>query len=308
MSSGTITTPPPIPTRPEKKPATAPTSTGFAVRARSMRGILGAVSAALTLAEALEAVRADPSRSAILLDVDGTLAPIVRHADDAHVPEVTRTQLIAVSRRYALVACVSGRRAATARRMVSIGTIAYVGNHGAEILPPGGTVPDVDADFARAGERVHAFRDEVLDGELHRLRARAEDKDQIAAFHWRGAPDEEAAEAAVRDIASRAEAAGLVVHWGRKVLEVRPSVEVDKGRGVRRLLRDAELDAAVYVGDDTTDLDAFRGLRSLAAEGRLNTALCGGVRSDETPPALEQEADLLVDGTAGVRGMLEALL
>src|SRR3954467_5771692 len=303
-----MTTPPPMPKSPEKNPAAVPMSPSFTVRACGMRGILGRVSAALTLAEALEVVRADPSRSAILLDVDGTLAPIVRHADDAHVPEVTRTQLIAVSRRYALVACVSGRRAATARRMVSIGTIAYVGNHGAEILPPGGTVPDVDADFARAGERVHAFRDEVLDGELHRLRARAEDKDQIAAFHWRGAPDEEAAEAAVRDIASRAEAAGLVVHWGRQGLEVRPPVEVDKGRGVRRLLRDAELDAAVYVGDDTTDLDAFRGLRSLVEEGHGNTAVCGGVRSGETPPALEQDADVLVEGTAGVRSMLEALL
>jgi trehalose 6-phosphate phosphatase len=273
-----------------------------------MRGILGRVSAALTLAEALEAVRADPSRSAVLLDVDGTLAPIVRHADDAHVPEVTRTQLIAVSRRYALVACISGRRSTTARRMVSIGSIAYVGNHGAEILPPGGSVPDVDPEFARAGERVRAFRDEVLNADLHRLRVRAEDKDQIAAFHWRGAPDEEAAEAAVRAIAERAEAEGLIAHWGRKVLEVRPAVEVDKGRGVRRLLRDAELDAGVYVGDDTTDLDAFRALRALVDEGRLSAAACVGVRSDETPPALEQEADLLVDGPAGVRGMLEALL
>src|SRR5947208_4286982 len=300
--------PPPIPNSPEKNPASVPTSPSFTVRAPSMRGILGPVSAALTLAEALEVVRADPSRSAVLLDVDGTLAPIVRHADDAHVPEVTRTELIAVSRRYALVACVSGRRAAIARRMVSIGSIAYVGNHGAEILLPGGTVPDVDPEFARAGERVRAFRDSVPNGDLHRLRVRAEDKDQIAAFHWRGAPNEDEAEAAVRDIAARAEAEGLVVHWGRKVLEVRPSVQVDKGRGVRRLLRDAELDAAMYVGDDTTDLDAFHALRALADDGRLGAALCVGVRSDETPPALEQEADLLVDGPAGVRGMLEALL
>src|SRR4051812_11530279 len=202
-----------------------------------MRGILGRVSAALTLAEALEAVRADPSRSAVLLDVDGTLAPIVRHADDAHVPEVTRTALIAVSRRYGLVACVSGRKATTARRMVSIGSIAYVGNHGAEILPPGGTEPEVDAEFERAGERVRAFRDEVLDAELHRLRVRAEDKDQIAAFHGRGAPHEDAAGGAVRTIAERGGGGGLVVHWGRRVLEVRPPVEVDKGRGVRRLLR-----------------------------------------------------------------------
>src|SRR4051795_7393390 len=303
-----MTMPPPTPNRPEKNPATVPMSPSFTVRACGMRGILGRVSAALTLAEALEAVRADPSRSAILLDVDGTLAPIVRHADDAHVPEVTRTQLIAVSRRYALVACVSGRRAATARRMVSIGTIAYVGNHGAEILPPGATVPDVDPEFARGGERVRAFRDEVLGGDLHRLRVRAEDKDQIAAFHWRGAPDEEAAEAAVREIAEQAEERGLVVHWGRKVLEVRPAKLVDKGQGIRHLMQDLDFDAAVYVGDDPTDIDAFRGLRTLAEEGRLGTALCVGVRSDETPPALEQEADLLVDGTAGVRGLLEALL
>jgi trehalose 6-phosphate phosphatase len=273
-----------------------------------MRGILRRVSAAPTLAEALTEVRADPARAAILLDVDGTLAPIVRHADDAHVPEVTRSLLIPISRRYALVACVSGRRSAIARRIVSIGSIAYVGNHGAEVLAPGGSEPEVDPDFARGGERVRAFRDAAYSEDLHRLRVRAEDKDQIAAFHWRGAPDEDAAEAAVRGLAERAEAAGLVVHWGRKVLEVRPATEMHKGKGVRRLLRDAELDVAMYAGDDTTDLDAFRGLRELVDEGRLGRAVCVGVRSEETPPALEQEADLLVDGTTGVRGMLEALL
>src|SRR3954454_21040265 len=303
-----MTMPPPTPNSPEKNPATVPISPSLTVRACGMRGILGRVSAAMTLAEALEVIRADPARSAILLDVDGTLAPIVRHADDAHVPEVTRTQLIAVSKRYELVACVSGRRAATARRMVSIGSIAYVGNHGADIMAPGGTEPEVDPEFARAGERVRAFRDEVLSDDLHRRRVRAEEKDQIAAFHWRGAPDEDAAEAAVREIAERAEGQGLVVHWGRKVLEVRPAVEVDKGQGIRRLLRDAELDAALYVGDDTTDLDAFRGRRALVDEGRVGRALCVGVRSDETPPELEAEADLLVDGPTGVRSMLEALL
>jgi trehalose 6-phosphate phosphatase len=206
------------------------------------------------------------------------------------------------------VACVSGRRAAIARRIVSIGSIAYVGNHGGEILRPGGSEPEVDPDFARAGERVRRFRELAWTDQLHRLRVRAEDKGEIAAFHWRGAPDEEAAEAAVRAVAERAEQQGLKVHWGRKVLEIRPDVEVHKGQGVRRLLRGTQLDAALYVGDDTTDLDAFRGLRALVEEGRLGTAVCVGVRSDETPPALEQEADVLVEGPAGVRGVLEALL
>ena len=263
---------------------------------------------AATLADALEPVRSDPDRAAVLLDVDGTLAPIVRHADDAQVPEPTRLQLIAVARRYAVVGCVSGRQATTARRIVSLGSIAYVGAHGSELLRPGGTEVELDREVAAWEPRVRRFADDTWNDRLHRLRVRREDKQAIAAFHWRGAPDEDAAELALRDVASRAEDAGLVTHWGRKVLEIRPPVELNKGRGIRRLLRDAELDAALYVGDDLTDLDAFAGLRGLVAEGRLSAAVCVGVQSDETPPALEQAADLLVDGPLGVRALLEALL
>jgi trehalose 6-phosphate phosphatase len=274
-----------------------------------MRAILEAMSAAATLAEALEPLRADPGRAAVLLDVDGTLAPIVRHADDAHVPEPTRVQLIAVAKRYGVVACVSGRRATTARQIVSLGSIAYVGAHGAELLAPGGTEVEIDPEVAAHEEAVRSFAAEVMDDELHRLRVRAEDKGAIVALHWRGAPDEAAALAAARGVAERAQGAGLAVHWGRKVLELRPPVPLDKGRGVRRLLAGAGLNAAMYVGDDETDLDAFDGIRALVTEGELSTGVCIGVRSDdETPPRLLESADLLVDGPLGVRALLEALL
>ena len=268
------------------------------------------MSPALTIEDALEPLRADPRRSAVLLDVDGTLAPIVRHAEDAHVPEPTRALLIRVAQRYGIVACVSGRRATTARRIVAIGSISYIGNHGGELLRSGQTQPELEPRFAREGARVRAFAEETWrnDGNLHRLRIRPEDKGEIAALHWRGTPDEAAAEEAVREVARRAEEAGLAVHWGRKVLEVRPPTAVDKGAGIAWLLEGADVTAAVYVGDDTTDLDAFRGLRSLVAAGRLETAVCVGVRSEETPAELEREADLLVDGPRGVRRVLEALL
>lgn len=260
------------------------------------------------LLDVLAPLRADPRRAAVLLDVDGTLAPIVRHAEDAHVPEPTRAPLIEVAKRYAVVGCVSGRRAATARRMVSLGTIAYVGNHGSELLRPGALEPEVEPGVAAYARRVRDFTERHWTDELHRLRVRAEDKEVIAAFHWRGAPDEEAAEAAVRDLAEAAETAGFVTHWGRKVLEVRPPVPLDKGRGIQWLLRDTDVDAALYVGDDRTDVDAFRGLREEVAAGRLQTAVCVGVSSEETPEALEAEADLLVDGPQGVRQLLRALL
>ena len=245
---------------------------------------------------------------AILLDIDGTLAPIVRHAGDAHVPEATRSVLIEVSRRYGLVGCVSGRRATTARQIVAIGTIAYIGNHGGELLRPGATRPEVDPELEAWTSRVRDFAARVYNAERQRLRVRSEDKDAIAAFHWRGAPDEEAAEQAVREIATQAESEGFAVHWGRKVLEVRPPVEFDKGLGITALLRHADVAAAMYVGDDTTDLDAFRALRALADGGELETALCVAVTSEEAPPELRREADLTVDGPVGVRGLLEALL
>jgi trehalose 6-phosphate phosphatase len=266
------------------------------------------VSPAATLVEALGPIRAEPACAGVLLDIDGTLAPIVRHAGDAHVPEATRTVLIEVSRRYKVVGCISGRRATTARQIVAIGTIAYVGNHGGELLRPGATRPEVDPELEAWDGRVRDFAARAENAERQRLRVRREDKGAIAAFHWRGAPDEAAAEQAVREIATQAEAEGFGVHWGRKVLEVRPPVAFDKGLGIDALLRKEDVTAAVYVGDDTTDLDAFHALRALQESGDLDTALCVAVSSDEAPPELAREADLTVDGPGGVRGLLEALL
>ena len=196
---------------------------------------------------------------------------------------------------------------ATARRIVSLGSITYVGNHGAEMLRGGSSKVELDPEVAKWAPRIRAFADESFTDVLRRLRVRAEDKDVIRAFHWRGAPDEEAAEAAVRGIAERAEGAGLVTHWGRKVLEIRPPVERNSGRGVRRLIEETPIAVAAYVGDDTTDLDAFAALRALVEEKQLEHALCVGVRSDETPAELEAQADLLVDGPRGVRALLSAL-
>jgi trehalose 6-phosphate phosphatase len=276
--------------------------------------ILGGVSPAATLLEALEPLRSDPMHSAVLLDIDGTLAPIVRHAEDAHVPEATRTLLIEIAKRYGVVGCISGRRAGTARQIVAIGSIAYIGNHGGELLRPGATSVIVAPELAEWTERVQRFAKSAYTQERMRLRIRMEDKGAIVALHWRGVPDEQAAEQAVAELAATAESEGFAVHWGRKVLEVRPPVSFDKSVGIEQLLhQDPEgsaepLSGAVYVGDDVTDLDAFRGLREIAGRGELRTAVCVAVTSEEAPPELVEQADVTVDGQSGVRGLLEALL
>ena len=155
--------------------------------------------------------------------------------------------------------------------------------------------------------RIHEFGREADTADARKRRVRLEDKGVIVAFHWRGARDEEDARAAIDAIAQRAQAAGLRTHWGRKVLEVRPPVKFDKGAGIASFLAGTDVGVAMYVGDDRTDLDAFHALVQMADDGRISKAIRVGVRSDEGPSEITDEADVVVDGTAGVTELLAAL-
>jgi trehalose 6-phosphate phosphatase len=247
-----------------------------------------------------------PAASALIFDVDGTLAPIVPRPEQARVPESTRDLLRRLDRRYALVACISGRRAAEARRIVGIDSLAYVGNHGLETLPPGAPEARTDPSLADLAARVRSFATSIYEGGLARAGVRLEDKDAIFAFHWRGASDEHAAKVALERVATQAEQQGLVPHWGRKVLELRPPVQVDKGVALEAALAQSTIEQALYAGDDTTDLDAFRKLRELERSKGLR-ALCVGVASNEGPAAIAAESDLVVDGPTELVELLEAL-
>jgi trehalose 6-phosphate phosphatase len=254
-----------------------------------------------TVAEALRPLTAAPEQAAIFLDVDGTLAPIVERAADARVPEATVELLRELAGRYGCVACVSGRAAEDARRLVGLDEIAYAGSHGAELLEPGDAQATVLPAFAEHAARVHGFV-EALDG-LDGAGVRVEDKGPIVALHWRGAPDEDAALAWAESTARDAEAAGLKVHWGRKVLEIRPPVAVDKGQAVEELVRRHGSRAALFAGDDVTDLDGFAALDRLD----LDAAVRVGVRSDEGPSEIAERADIAVEGPEGFVAVLRAL-
>jgi trehalose 6-phosphate phosphatase len=259
-------------------------------------------------AEALLApLSADPSRAAILTDVDGTLAPIVDRPEQAAVPKAARDALAALSERFALVGCVSGRRAEEARQLVGLDGIAYAGNHGLELLLPGEKTPHLDPSLDGREHGAAEFLAELDPKELASTGLRLEDKGPIQALHWRGAPDERAAEARAHEIAAEAGRGGLEPRWGRKVLELRPVGGGGKDAAVAALLATDGIVAAAYAGDDRTDLDAFRRLRELREEGELETSVCVGVLSPEGPPELAEESDLTVDGPAGWLTILQSL-
>jgi trehalose 6-phosphate phosphatase len=231
----------------------------------------------------LDELAREPGRAALLLDVDGVLAPIVARPEDADVPEDTRAELRRLVARYALVACISGRPAGEVARMVDVDGIAVVGEHGLGLDPAA----------EQWAESLHAFADGV--------EWPVERKALSVSFHYRGADDEAAARAFLEEVATRARAAGLVARFGRKVLELRPPVAANKGTAVRHLLDGHGLRRALYAGDDTTDLDAFDALDGLEVGVRV------AVVSPEGPPELQDGADLVVESPEELLDLLRTL-
>jgi alpha,alpha-trehalase len=213
-------------------------------------------------------------RAAVFLDYDGTLTPIVAHPDLAVLAPDARDALERLSR-VATVAVVSGRALADVRALVALDDIVYAGNHGFEIDGPGGTTASHEVGEAFLDEVARA-RDVLVKRVARIPGAWVEDKTHSLSVHHRQTPQEQVADVEAAVDETLADAPRLRKHHGKKVFEVRPRIDWDKGRAVLWLLEALDLeDSAVlplYLGDDVTDEDAFRALDGrgagvLVAEG-----------------------------------------
>jgi len=248
------------------------------------------------------AARLDTSRPAVFLDYDGTLTPIVSQPEDA----ILSNEMRGVLRELAdlcTVAIVSGRDREDVEPKVDIDGLVYAGSHGFDIKGPdlrleyeGGrsALPDLK----EAEDELKARLDGVPG-------ARVERKRFAIANHYRNVAEEDVSrvERAVREVAERHER--LRVSGGKKVLELRPDIEWDKGRAVLWLLEALQLDGEdvlpFYVGDDVTDEDAFKvledhGVGVLVGSPSYKTSATYGVR--DTPEVREflQKLILVVRG------------
>jgi trehalose 6-phosphate phosphatase len=250
----------------------------------------------------IAAIAADPARSAVVTDFDGTLAPIVRDPAAARplpgAPEV----LHALAGLYGKVAVVSGRPAGFLREHLGIGGpgtgLQVFGLYGLEWLEGGEVVVHPDAVRWKPVVDEAATRAEQAAPEgVH-----VERKGFSVTLHVRASPD---LAAWVKTWAeATAATTGLAVHPGRMSAELRPPVDVDKGTVVDALVDGAA--AACFLGDDLGDLPAFDALDRLAARSGADV-LRVAVRSEEAPPELLARADLVVDGPPGALALLEEL-
>jgi trehalose 6-phosphate phosphatase len=239
---------------------------------------------------------ADPARTALLVDFDGSLAPIVERADDARPLPAAVTQLERLAVRLGRVGVVSGRPVDYLARQIPVANVILTGLYGMEHVVNGArevdprVTPYLDAIAAAADELRARVRPDLV-----------ELKSGVAVtLHWRPAP--ELADECVRAAREVADRYRLALLPTRMAIEVRPPVEIDKGDAVRRLVEGFSVGA--FAGDDTGDLPAFAALARAVHDGRLEHAVRIGVHSPEAPPELVNAVDILVDGPAGLVALL----
>lgn len=244
------------------------------------------------------------ARLGVVTDMDGTISPVALTPDSAYVTPRARDLLHQLHERVALVAVVSGRAVADLRERVGLPELVYVGNHGLERWRDGRIDAAPEAVAARPALAAAAaeLRSRLLPGML------LEDKGVTLAIHYRMADDPEQAQTIFASLVRRAaEMHSLAAFDGRMSFELRPPVKINKGTTFRRLVAEYELDAAVFLGDDTTDADALAAAQALRQAGTCY-ALAVGVDSEETPEVVRASSDVLVPGVAGVEDWLERLL
>ena len=240
---------------------------------------------------------ADPARTAVLCDLDGTLAELVDDPATAAPLPGAEPVLAYLAGHLRTVAVVSGRPLAFLE--------AHLGRADGVLLAGLYGLERTGAAGAGAGAR---FRPQVADAVAEARAdlpagARLEDKGIALALHYREAPGFEAAVSALADrLAGRH---GLRRKPAKLAVELVPPVDVDKGTVTAELA--AGCAAACFLGDDAGDLAAFDALAGLVQADRLGAAVRVAVAGAELPPGLLRAADLVVDGPSAAVGFLEAL-
>ncbi|MEA5389468.1 trehalose-phosphatase [Haloarculaceae archaeon H-GB11] len=207
-----------------------------------------------TLAERLE----DEGELFVGLDFDGTLAPIVTDPESASIrPESQRWLRELAAHPDVALAVISGRALDDLVERVDLDRIIFAGNHGLELRYGDRTV--VHPDAATAQDAMAALAERLRRGAAEIPGTRVEDKSLTLTVHYRETPSDREAEVEtlVEDALADVEP-DLELVAGKQVYEIRPAVDWDKGAAVAALSDASPAATAVYVGDDTTDEDAFR--------------------------------------------------
>lgn len=244
----------------------------------------------------------------LAFDFDGTLSPIAPTSEQAQLyPGVA--DLLHRAQKHARVAILTGREIEDGARKINLDGLTYIGEHGlawSDGLPwqhPIHIVSDA-LEYIHSGTYLLdlvAARQAELPGII------VQRKRVGGSIHYRLAPDKEQARQKLLELLSEpARRVTMQLKEGKQIIEIRPPLAIHKGMALRQFAQRNELRGLLFAGDDLTDLDAMMEIPELRHQGLA--ALAIAARHHDTPPALLQHADMIVEEVPGMVALLRDIV
>lgn len=231
------------------------------------------------------------------------MSEIVRTPGEARILPECRRFLRLLAEKFPLVAIVSGRSVNAAKKIVGLDSLTYIGSHGMERWVDG------RSEFAPGLEKYP----EIIGSTLNEIKPYlphegiiVEDKEVTASIHYRLTQDPRAAREVILGALRKApHARDLRIMQNKMIIELLPPEGFNKGTAVSALIKEYRLWGAVYLGDDITDVDAFRVLHQISGDDFKGLAIA--VTGNDMPGELFEEADFTLNGVGDVARFLEWL-
>lgn len=254
----------------------------------------------------LKTFKKDPS-TAIVTDIDGTISEIAPTPDEAIVTSSMKEELFKLKEKFKMLAVISGRSAQNARQMVGVEGLLYVGNHGMEYLKDGSL--DINPEVTKYLSKIKKVGKKLKKGELSSVNGLIfEDKGICYSIHYRQTkPSENARKKILNKIYDDPECQKLEISEGRQLVELKPPISCDKGTILQNIIEEYELGRIIYLGDDITDVDAFRKLKEMETQGKIK-AVSILVLSNEIPDYVKRNSSYYINGVNDVIKFFQWLL
>jgi len=239
----------------------------------------------------------------LITDVDGTISPSAPTPRQARVSPLCHRYLSTLCKHLTLVAALSGRPAAEVKDMLNIDGMVYVGNHGLERWVESRS--EFIEEAREYGQVIEAVVEELnpllsIEGII------IENKGVTATIHYRLCADHQSAKRNVlAAIKKSPHARGLrIMQESKYAINILPPVQVDKGTCILSLIQEYDLHGGIYMGDDITDIYAFRAVRAATRDLDFR-GYAIGITSPEMPDELTAEVDFTLDGVGDVERFLK---
>ena len=251
----------------------------------------------------LDSIREVLQRSpfGLITDVDGTISQTAPTPQQAKISPLCQYYLSKLCHHLTLVAAISGRAALEIKKMIKIDDMVYIGNHGLERWSRGHSEFQKDAkDYSRMIKTAIKALAPLLSIEGISI----ENKGVTATIHYRLCREPQLAEIEIlKAVAVLPQAGGLRIIKGRMAINLLPPVAVNKGTATLGLIQEYNLRGGIYLGDDLTDVDAFKAIHAACHDLDFQ-GFAIGITSPEMPEKLVSEVDFTLNGVSDVEDFL----